>query len=481
MTRTFFFFLFFISVFFGLEAQTEISVQASWAAKEEVKVLSYTDFFTFQEQVHVTGALDEEGKATVSLNHKEVKQLMIEVEGVRALIYAEPNQTYQLEIPSYQGEQLNVLSKEKFVTPNIQKEGRFQINQKIRDFNKRMDNFMQEHAAEFVHKRMKPILKDALAKHQARMQSEPSAFVKVYTEYVYADLFLTGNYSRSEMQSQFIENRPLQLNNPEYVKFFRDFYSDYLRFFLTKSYETRINAAVNVHQEIDSLWVIFSENKYLKKLSEQQLLLVLVNELYHQANNPRFKKPAIVTLIKQVSLRTAFPSIKHITSHMLAKLDGLGVGVKAPDLVFIDENGNERKLSDYRGKYVYLDFWATWCTPCLNEMKLMNKLYPKFNSQIEFISLSMDRNERRMIKFLEKNPYEWVFGFVGETGPFKENYQVVALPRYFLIDPQGYLVQAPGKSPTQGIDQNFYQILQDFNPQKKQPGIWEMKQNPKRD
>ncbi len=83
-------------------------------------------------------------------------------------------------------------------------------------------------------------------------------------------------------------------------------------------------------------------------------------------------------------------SIKKKTASIKKKT--LGIGDQAPDFEIRTLSGETVRLADYRGKYVLLDFWATWCTPCLKEIPNLKAVYDKFGSSERFamISLSLD-------------------------------------------------------------------------------------------
>ena len=60
----------------------------------------------------------------------------------------------------------------------------------------------------------------------------------------------------------------------------------------------------------------------------------------------------------------------------------VAAGQLAPNFTLTDYHGNQVSLSDFRGKVVYLDFWATWCQPCLDQMPVLHRLYAKYKDQI---------------------------------------------------------------------------------------------------
>lgn len=101
-----------------------------------------------------------------------------------------------------------------------------------------------------------------------------------------------------------------------------------------------------------------------------------------------------------------------------------------------DKNGTIFNFEDTKGKVVLLNFWATWCPPCIAEMPSLQKLYDNYNDKVEFILIS-DESFQTIHSFLEKNNYTFkVFNEASKSGFFN----IRSIPRTFLIDKQGKVV-----------------------------------------
>jgi thiol-disulfide isomerase/thioredoxin len=116
--------------------------------------------------------------------------------------------------------------------------------------------------------------------------------------------------------------------------------------------------------------------------------------------------------------------------------------VKAQNFALKDLKGNEVHMEDYRGKVIFLNFWATWCQACLVEMPSMEKLYRELKNK-DFIILAVDMQEdlEQVIKFKKK--FDLSFPILLDTdGVVASYYGVNAIPATYIIDRGGYLYAA---------------------------------------
>jgi peroxiredoxin len=114
----------------------------------------------------------------------------------------------------------------------------------------------------------------------------------------------------------------------------------------------------------------------------------------------------------------------------------------APDFELPDLNGKTHRLADYRGKVVILNFWASWCPECLEEMPSLDGLYKKFKNQdLVVLGITSDRKKGPVLEVLKKTPV--TYPLLPETGGgvFIRKYTVIGLPTTIVVDRRGFIAE----------------------------------------
>ncbi|MCY3552952.1 MAG: TlpA disulfide reductase family protein [Candidatus Poribacteria bacterium] len=117
----------------------------------------------------------------------------------------------------------------------------------------------------------------------------------------------------------------------------------------------------------------------------------------------------------------------------------------------VDLDGKPISLADYRGKVVLLDFWATWCPPCVAAIPNIKTVYEKYhNKGFDVIGISLDVDEVVLREFIEENPLPWRQIFDGKRlkGPLAQRYGIHSIPRMFLLDREGKVISVGVRSST---------------------------------
>lgn len=135
------------------------------------------------------------------------------------------------------------------------------------------------------------------------------------------------------------------------------------------------------------------------------------------------------------------PRLNAIFKQACSKWDKAAVGRPSPMFKGVDVNGKEMTLRDFRGKYVYIDMWATWCGPCQKELPFLKKLEEKYKGRnIVFVGLSIDQDKEKWTDRVKSGALSGTQLYIGKGTKFQSDYRISGIPRFILLDPNGRIV-----------------------------------------
>ncbi|HJT74353.1 MAG TPA: TlpA disulfide reductase family protein [Chitinophaga sp.] len=185
---------------------------------------------------------------------------------------------------------------------------------------------------------------------------------------------------------------------------------------------------------------VMNTGKEFIKMHPKQLasLWILVNELSKRVEPGEFEQ--LFNSLDQPLKETKYgiSASKYIRS-----LKEVSEGEMAEDFSQADMNGNPVKLSSFRGKYVLVDFWASWCGPCRAENPNVVKAFNRFKDKnFTIVGVSLDNNRDRWVAAVKQDNLQWtqLSDLKGWSNEVAQQYNVRAIPANFLIDPKGRII-----------------------------------------
>ena len=148
-----------------------------------------------------------------------------------------------------------------------------------------------------------------------------------------------------------------------------------------------------------------------------------------------------------------------IVNGVLAEWQHLKKGMPAYEFSFEDMDGKMLTMADFKGKYVYVDVWATWCNPCLGEIPYLKKMEEEFKGKnIAFVSISVDQTQDPWRAMVVNDTLKGVQLWAGQAKEFSEFYKITGIPRFMLFDQEGNIMEASATRPSGGIEKQIAEL-----------------------
>ncbi|HEY4706709.1 MAG TPA: TlpA disulfide reductase family protein [Thermodesulfobacteriota bacterium] len=190
-----------------------------------------------------------------------------------------------------------------------------------------------------------------------------------------------------------------------------------------------------------------------------------MSRMVNEDNEKGLPKAAVAGIIIAVVAAVVF-----IVAGQRQKFEPVTANSEMIDFELPDLQGNTRKLSEFKGKVIFLNFWATWCKPCEEEMPSMQALYENLNDfPFEIVAVSVDKDPTEKVAAFAKR-YGITFTILHDRkGKIKETYKTTGVPETFIIDQNGVValkVWGPRDWTDPGSIKEIMELVQ-FGPKKK--------------
>jgi peroxiredoxin len=220
--------------------------------------------------------------------------------------------------------------------------------------------------------------------------------------------------------------------------------------YLKRTYDSSAVAVKSGDKERIEYWNVEHEKaseNYKAELAQWVEQLFFINSLAAIHHSIRWNPETDTALMNQmVSIfQQKYPNYD-LTRQLVNKVNAtkrIAIGAIAPGFVSTDTAGNKIGLNDYRGKYILVEFWASWCAPCREESPTLVRLYNQYKDKgFTIFSVSIDINTAQWKKAIQQDGYIWenVCDKNGYGGPTAALYTVTAIPNSFLLDKNGRII-----------------------------------------
>ncbi len=418
--------------------QTVLVGKIPYAADSRVKILSAVDHISGKKALLTSVNTDSLGNFTASFEQHSTGYIEVVSDFYKAGLYTMPGSTYRITFLKADSSEVKTLGREIPVALDIATTFKDSINDGIRDVNAVLDSFFSRNYELFIRKAAKPVV-DKFKPLMSRRFVSAHPLVKTYLKYAFAPIDEAVFRDRSYMFNEYFSGTVLY-ENKEYMDYFNQFFIRYLEVQSIGKCEQDYNTALNTTRSFDGLLSVMQRCDTLIRNDSLRRLVLLkgLRELY---DHPKYKKENIRVILEKHSAGTNTYTAG-IAKNILEEVTYLKQGTSASLAGFVDLNGKEITADKLKGKFVYLFFWASWCDPCMQELKLLQSLKGRYDRKIVFIGVNMDKDISVLQRTLKRNKFDWITVH-DKDGLIAHTYRVKALPQFFMLDRDGDFLETP--------------------------------------
>ncbi|MDR1793551.1 MAG: TlpA family protein disulfide reductase [Bacteroidales bacterium] len=457
--KSFGIFLLFFSLIFGeLFALQPITItgRTDFSKSGTLRFYFYNDLYLQQRVLTALAKIEKDGSFKVQIPVNETQRLFVAFNETYGSFFVEPQKSYQIEIyadtltlPYIDAELMGKSLYIKLLDTDTS-----ELNRKIRRFDRYYNHFFELYGNYFF-KGMSVTFFDSIVNQlftYCPYDTVAVDFYNIYAKYRYAYIdLLFRSKDKYFLYEKYFNNDYIFYKNDSYMDFFNEFFDNYL-YTGTKKF-TRQMLFEDINQRADYLKLLDDLGKDPLLINEkirEMVLLKGLGELYQSYEE--FSRKNILHILQTMSQTTKFSEHKTMITNLLEYLFYLKPGTIAPDFALKDIYNATVKLSDFKGKYVYLQFFATYSEESIREMVILKSLHDKYKDSVQFISVMLDFEPVKLYHFVTTyKQFDWIFVHLDDNFTFLDDYQAKALPLSVFIDKEGKILEYPAISPTQGL------------------------------
>ena len=460
--------IFVLSVHFALG--TVVNISAPDYKNEVIIWKKKVDYISNKFEILDQQIIDSNGNAKLFFKNTKIELTEIFIGRSHGMLYLDTATTiYNLYIPKDTLIEKASLKKSnvQFLFIDLKKND---INHLILDFNFELDFFLYGDTNKIIR----------MAKHNKEFQDSLNNFkiylseryrsnkIKYLHNYIRYEIALLeqlahqnkGDYYKTYLFESYLKTNEINYTNDAYMQFFNLFYRDVFKLG-GLAINDKIKFAVNNYNDFKKLIESMDNSKYFSnpKLKE----LAAIKGLYDSYYSISYVPENIISILNYIAQNSQWNLHKNIASNCINEISKLSVGAPCPNLKFTDINNKEISIDDFKGKYTYINFFASWNNKSLHEMEVINQFQENYEF-VNFVSVNLDHNFKSYKKVAEEKLYKsWPVIYPLNKQGLISHFQLDHLPTHLLIDPNGNIYQYPALPPTamynsQSIDATFFKI-----------------------
>ncbi len=447
MKHIFYISIFFISSFFLANAvpSTLTGVAKSYAGKT-LTLKMYTDQLVKDERILSEVNIDSTGFFSFVVDIVSPIQVHIPMDLYNGFIYLEPGKQYKIKLPEYVEKSLPQKLDPYFVPTDylLEIEGleRGDFNYQMMEFEEAFDFFTMKH---LVYGSDPDSIQASIAELKNLFSDLNNRFQIRFKEYRY--LLLTNLSPQNPQDSIILQINQLgaDVENPAFWDTFDNVFSD----FIQKSGDNKEEYAIfRKIVEDGNAKMLFALLKNRYGITDNYLReLVAIKWVSDLINVDDFDKFKVIELLRKLGGGIQMEQNRELLASVITKAAANSIGFPAPDFMGTDPKGKQHFLSDYKGKYVYLNFGNTRIDQTQKDLNVLLRFYDNYKKDLVIINLFLYDTPEQVTRIAAPYKDKMIFLYIAEPDLLRKSYNVQNIPSFFLLDKSGNFLMTKGADP----------------------------------
>ncbi len=430
----------------------------------EIVFNRFCDLISGEEEEIGRCKVDSNGDFKISFDLESTAFIFSHLGVYKAFLYVEPDKKYEIILPEKTDktpeDKLNPYFVESGIQLGMANIDTNELNLLIRIFNDAYIPFYNKHVINVVNSNDFSELDVDIEKIEKPFVSSTNKYFNEYREYRYGILRLMATQKKvKNISEKYFKDKPVLYDNPAYMELFNQVYNKYFMFFGRTNEGREIYSIVNRSKSYSELINIITQNSNF--YNEPILELVILKAIYNEFYDSNFSRSGLLCILDSLMLQTKIHQHKLIGETIKTKITKLLSGYDPPAFELYDADSNLITLSNFKGKYVYLNFCTSSSYTCLGEFEILDALYERHKERLEIVTIAVDPERDKLKDFLKARKYKWKFLYFGNQPEILNEYDVRAYPTYFLIGPDGRLIFSPCPSPSENFESKLYNTMKE--------------------
>lgn len=441
-----------------LNAQVNIKGTALAYPAKTISLYIYNDYITYQEKEIAQAKIDEKGNFSLKAQVEETQYAFLRIDNELADFFIEKNGDYVVKFPDpiKKESNINEFVERNFHRMEITNSTWYSLNPSLVRFNNLYDDFLENNVYLLMRQSTKDRKKlvdnvNAFRKEiNENFKGVHGEFFENYVNYAFANIRQITMLPEDALYEEYFNEKPIHYRNLEYMNFFHSFFEKKMELFAISNKGNRIVHAINAGATLDFIDEILTQNEFFKDKRLRRLAMIKACQSFF--HDKEFKKVKVADLLEKIEQENLHSEITLAAKNMRSELTRLAPGNPAPDIELRNSNNIPTKLSDLKGKYIYLEFTDATCPACNAETMLVKELKREFGNKIEFVTVLINEDFEVARKYIQANNYDWTFLISGRESKVLRDYNIKSVPTYYLIDKNFNLLLSPAQNPSHHAD-----------------------------